>query len=48
MVKKHHPDKGGNSEEFEKIKIAYDILKDSKSKGEFDRQLKCIYCLDDR
>jgi DnaJ-class molecular chaperone len=34
---KHHPDKGGNPEEFKKIQGAYDILSDSEKKRNFDQ-----------
>ena len=34
---KHHPDKGGNPEEFKKIQGAYDILSDPEKKQNFDR-----------
>ena len=34
---KHHPDKGGNPEDFKKIQGAYDILSDSEKKENFDR-----------
>ena len=34
---KHHPDKGGNPEEFKKIQGAYDILSDPEKKENFDR-----------
>ena len=39
LIKINHPDKGGNSEEFEKVKNAFEILKDDKKKKEFDNQL---------
>jgi curved DNA-binding protein CbpA len=41
LVKINHPDKGGNSENFEKIKKAYDILKNKDNKDEYDNKLKC-------
>ena len=34
---KHHPDKGGDSEQFKKIQGAYDILSDAEKKENFDR-----------
>lgn len=34
---KHHPDKGGDPEEFKKIQGAYDILSDSEKRQNFDR-----------
>ncbi len=39
LIKINHPDKGGNSEEFEKVKNAFEILKDDKKKKEFDNKL---------
>ena len=38
LIKINHPDKGGNSEEFEKVKNTFEILKDDKKKKEFDNQ----------
>jgi DnaJ-class molecular chaperone len=37
LAMKHHPDKGGNPEEFKKIQAAYDILSDPQKKENFDR-----------
>ena len=39
LVTKNHPDKGGNKEIFEKIKEAYDILRDPIKKKEYDNKL---------
>ena len=36
LAKKHHPDKGGNKETFQKIQEAYDTLSDSTKKHEYD------------
>ncbi len=36
LAKKHHPDKGGNEEEFKKIQKAYDILSNSDKKMIYD------------
>lgn len=44
LMLKHHPDKGGDSEKFQQIKEAYDILKDKNNKKEYDNQL--IYFLE--
>jgi curved DNA-binding protein CbpA len=41
LVKCTHPDKGGNSELFQQIKIAYENLKNLNYKNDFDRILKC-------
>ena len=40
-VKIHHPDKGGDAYNFDKILLAYEFLKDEKRKSDFDRKLKC-------
>ncbi len=48
LIKINHPDKGGNSEEFEKVKNAFDILKDDKKKKEFDNQLIYYFEILDR
>lgn len=40
MVKKHHPDKGGNPELIELINKAYTILKDPQSRKEYDEIYK--------
>jgi DnaJ family protein A protein 2 len=32
----HHPDKGGDSNEFDKITKSYDILMDTKKRGQYD------------
>jgi DnaJ-class molecular chaperone len=34
---KHHPDKGGDPEDFKRVQGAYDILSDSEKKENFDR-----------
>ena len=36
-AKKHHPDKGGNAEEFKKINDAYEVLGDKKKKEQYDQ-----------
>lgn len=36
-AKQHHPDKGGNAEEFKKVSGAYEILSDPKRKEIYDR-----------
>ena len=37
LAMKHHPDKGGDPEQFKKIQGAYDILSDAEKRGNFDR-----------
>ena len=36
MAIKHHPDKGGNEEDFKKISEAYSILSDEKKRKQYD------------
>jgi len=36
LASKHHPDKGGDQEEFKKIQKAYEILSDPQKKTEYD------------
>ena len=36
LASKHHPDKGGNAEEFKKIQEAYDTLSDPEKKYAYD------------
>ncbi len=37
LAKRHHPDKGGNEEEFKKIQKAYDLLSDPQKRGFYDQ-----------
>ena len=37
LAKKHHPDKGGNEEEFKKINEAYSILSNDEKRMNYDR-----------
>jgi DnaJ-class molecular chaperone len=37
LAMKHHPDKGGDPEQFKKIQGAYDILSDPQKRENFDR-----------
>ncbi len=37
LAKRHHPDKGGNEEEFKKIQKAYDVLSDPQKRGFYDQ-----------
>ena len=41
LIKQSHPDKGGDREIFQRIKKAYDHLKEPDLKLEYDRNLKC-------
>jgi DnaJ-class molecular chaperone len=36
LAREHHPDKGGNKEEFQKIQQAYDILGDKQKRANYD------------
>jgi DnaJ family protein A protein 2 len=36
LAVKHHPDKGGNEEEFKKISHAYSVLSDEKKRKQYD------------
>ena len=36
LASKHHPDKGGDQEEFKKIQKAYETLSDPQKKAEYD------------
>lgn len=36
LAMKHHPDRGGNEEQFKKIQTAYDVLGDPQKKAEYD------------
>ena len=35
---KHHPDSGGDSEQFQKLTEAYDVLKDPHKRAAFDHR----------
>jgi DnaJ-class molecular chaperone len=37
LAKTHHPDMGGDSEEFQKIQIAYEILSDGEKRNQYDQ-----------
>ena len=36
LAKTHHPDKGGNPEDFKKIQTAFEVLSDDKSRQIYD------------
>lgn len=38
LSKIHHPDKGGNEDEFKKISAAYDVLGDEEKRRQYDNQ----------
>jgi DnaJ-class molecular chaperone len=39
LIKQNHPDKGGEAENFNRIKNAYEYIK--LNKDDYDRKLKC-------
>jgi len=39
LASKHHPDKGGDTEEFKKIQIAYDAISDEDKRKQYDAEL---------
>lgn len=40
LAAKHHPDKGGNTSEFQKISQAYDTLGDERKRAQYDAERK--------
>lgn len=36
LASKHHPDRGGSTEQFQKIQAAYDVLGDPQRRAEYD------------
>lgn len=40
LAMEHHPDKGGNEDQFKKISEAYDILNDENKRKQYDTQRK--------
>ena len=36
LARKHHPDKGGDAEEFKRIQKAYEILSDDQRRAMYD------------
>lgn len=38
LVKKHHPDKGGDAAKFRSVAEAYEVLSDTKKREEYDRR----------
>lgn len=43
MAKRNHPDKGGNAEHFKLIKTAYDVLRRTTSRRDYDSNLPLVY-----
>ena len=43
LAKEHHPDLGGDSKKFAEINAAYDVLKDSQKRDEYDISLEQKY-----
>ena len=43
LASKHHPDKGGDSEQFKKVQQAYDILGDAQKRAEYDNPAHGIH-----
>ena len=43
LAKVHHPDKGGNTELFQKIQTAYETLGDEQKKNEYDNPVQNIF-----
>ena len=39
LAMKHHPDKGGDSDKFKEISVAYDTLGDPNKRAQYDQQL---------
>ena len=38
LAKQHHPDKGGNTETFQKMQAAYDVLGDEQKRSQYDAE----------
>ena len=43
LVKKHHPDAGGDKERFIKIQTAWETLNDPQKKAQYDQKLFSSY-----
>ena len=37
LAKKYHPDKGGDENRFKEIVAAYEVLRDTETKNEYDK-----------
>lgn len=42
LIKKHHPDKGGDQALFDKIQKSYDVLSDPSSRAEYDAKVRKV------
>ena len=40
LASKHHPDKGGNKQQFQNIQEAYDTLGDESKRSEYDNPVR--------
>jgi DnaJ-class molecular chaperone len=43
LASKHHPDKGGDPEQFKKVQQAYDVLGDAQKRAEYDNPAHGIH-----
>lgn len=43
LASQHHPDKGGDPEQFKKVQQAYDVLSDAQKRAEYDNPAQRIH-----
>lgn len=43
LASQHHPDKGGDPEQFKKVQQAYDVLSDKQKRAEYDNPAQRIH-----
>jgi len=43
LAKQHHPDKGGDTEKFQKIQTAYETLSDEQKRQEYDNPMQNMF-----